>query len=314
MDANSLCARSGMLSSRLLRRAHALRLRDTLSSTPRSPRVATRLTWDCRCAHASTPRASEASQTPPTLSIATPVTGHRHMLRALRSVQQQDVAVGCLQHLVFVDGPRPGVAQQIRSLELRHPVHVVELPYAVGTDGWLGHRMYGAACFLNSSDYLMYFDEDNVLDADHASSVLCAMEAAGLPSWGHSLRKIYDPSSGEFVCIDAVDSLGTLGPTRHDPPRRFVDTNCMVVRRDVAPLVASGWYNRRKGADSAVSADLCARFSDGICTNRFTVSYVAASSSDSNGLAHFTQPEPLAAVIALAEAGPPLNTAPLDDC
>ena len=37
--------------------------------------------------------------------------------------------------------------------------------------------MYGAACFLNSSDYLSYFDEDNVLDADHVSSVLHAMEA-----------------------------------------------------------------------------------------------------------------------------------------
>ena len=220
--------------------------------------------------------------------------------------------MGRLQHLVFVDGPRPGVAQQIRSLQLRHELHVLELPYAVGTDGWLGHRMYGAACFLNQSDYLCYLDEDNVLDADHCSSVLQAMEAAGLPSFGHCLRKIYD-SNGQFVCIDAVDSLGTLGPTKHDPARRFIDTNCMVVRRDVAPLVASGWYNRRKGADSAVSADLCARFGDGVCTNRFTVSYVAASSSDSNGLAYFTQPEPLAAVLALAEAGPPLNTAPLDD-
>jgi hypothetical protein len=234
------------------------------------------------------------------------------MMRALRSVQQQDVAVGRLQQIVFVDGPRPGVAQQVRSLEQRHPIHVVELPYAVGTDGWLGHRMYGAACFLNQSDYLCFFDEDNVLDTDHCSSALQAMEAAGLPSWGHCLRKIYD-SSGAFVCVDAVDSLGVLGETRHDPTRRFVDTNCMVVRRDVAPLVASGWYNRRKGADSTVSADLCARFGDGVCTNRFTVSYVAASSSDSNGLAYFTQPEPFAAVLALAEAGPPLNTAPLED-
>ena len=234
------------------------------------------------------------------------------MLRALRSVQQQDVAVGRLQHLIFVDGPRPGVAQQIRSLEPRHPVHVVELPYAVGTDGWLGHRMYGAACFLANTEYISFLDEDNALTHDHVSSVLRTMEAAGLPSWGHCLRKVYD-SRGVFVCVDAVDSLGTLGPTRHDPTRRFVDTNCMVVRRDVAPLVASGWYNRRKGADSAVSADLCARFSDGVCTNRFTVAYVAASSAESNGLAHFTEPEPLPSVFALLEAGPPLNTAPLED-
>ena len=257
------------------------------------------------------PRRTLVVAAAPTLTIATPVTGHKHMLRALRSVQQQDVAVGRLQHLVCVDGPRPGVAELVRSVPTRHPVHVVELPYAVGTDGWLGHRMYGAACFLASSDYLSFLDEDNALDVDHASSVLHSMEVAGLPSWGHCLRKIYN-SRGEFVCVDAVDSLGVLGPTQHDPPRRFVDTNCMVVRQDVAPLVAPGWYHRRKGADSAVSADLCARFVDGTCTNRFTVSYVAASSAESNGLAHFTQPAPLADVVALARAGP-LNTAPLDD-
>jgi len=278
-------------------------------------------------------RRTLCSAAPPTLTIATPVTGHRHMLRALRSVQEQDVAVGRLQHLVFVDGPRPGVAALARSVATRHPVHVVELPYAVGTDGWLGHRMYGAACFLANTDYLSFLDEDNALDADHASSVLHSLEAAGSPAWAHCLRKIYD-SSGRFVCVDAVDSLGTLGPTAHDPARRFVDTNCMVVRRDVAPQVAAGWWNKRKvrcrcadvggaradarlffprkGADTTVSAALCARF-EGVCTNRFTVSYVAASSADSNGLAWFTKPAPLAAAAEMSRAWP-LNTAPLDDC
>ena len=35
-------------------------------------------------------------------------------------------------------------------------IEVVQLPYAVGTDGWLGHRMYGAANFLADTDYLTY--------------------------------------------------------------------------------------------------------------------------------------------------------------
>ena len=235
------------------------------------------------------------------------------MLRALRAVQAQDCAVGRLTHLVFVDGPRDGVdAAQLQALGTRHPVHVVQLPYAVGKDGWLGHRMYGAAAFLSNSDYVTYLDEDNSLDADHASSVLAAVAAAGLPTWGHTLRKVYD-SAGAFVCVDAVDSLGTLAPTAHGAPgRRFVDTNCMFVRRDVAPLVAHGWYHRRTGADAAVSADLCARFPDGVCTRRFTVCYVAASSADSNGLAHFTGPPPVREVAELAAAAA-LHTAPLGD-
>jgi hypothetical protein len=63
------------------------------------------------------------------------------MLRALRSVQAQDCAVGALTHLIFIDGPRSGVdVASIHALPTRHAVHVVQLPYATGTDGWLGVR------------------------------------------------------------------------------------------------------------------------------------------------------------------------------
>ena len=89
--------------------------------------------------------------------------------------------------------------------------------------------MYGAAAFLNDSTYISYLDEDNALDADHASSILSCVEAASQPSWGHTLRKVYD-GAGAFVCVDAVDSLGTLAPTAHDAGRRFVDTNCQARR------------------------------------------------------------------------------------
>jgi hypothetical protein len=174
--------------------------------------------------------------------------------------------------------------------------------------------MYGASCFLVDTDYVTFLDEDNALDADHVSATLAALAAApgGPPEWAHSLRKIYD-NEGTFVCVDAVDSLGTLAPTAHDPAgqRRFVDTNNMVVRRDIAPLVAHGWYHTRTGADAAVSADLCARFR-GICTRRATVCYVAASASESNGLAHFTRPTPRPEVAALV-ASLRLDTAPLRD-
>jgi hypothetical protein len=172
--------------------------------------------------------------------------------------------------------------------------------------------MYGAACFLNASNYVSFLDEDNALDACHVSSILAAAESARRPEWGHTLRKVYD-STGKFVCVDAVDSLGMLAPTAHDAGRRFVDTNCMFVRRDVAPLVAPGWYHQRTGADSAVSADLCSRYPNGICTRAFTVNYVAASSAESNGLEHFTRPTPLPAVAALVAAAV-IDTTPLADC
>jgi hypothetical protein len=104
--------------------AHGLRLRLALRTRQRASAAA-------RC----------AADSPPTLTIVTPVTGHRHMLRALRSVQAQDCAVGRLTHVIFVDGPRSGVdAASLQAAATRHPVQVVQLPYAVGTNGWLGVR------------------------------------------------------------------------------------------------------------------------------------------------------------------------------
>lgn len=169
--------------------------------------------------------------------------------------------------------------------------------------------MYGAACFLNDSTYVSFLDEDNSLDADHASSWLSAAEQAGLPEWGHSLRKVYD-SAGRFLCLDLVDSLGTLAPSLQSQ-RPFVDTNNMFIRRDIAPLVAQHWYHTRTGADAAVSAALCAHHA-GICTKRFTVSYVAASSANSNGVDHFTRPTPLPALAELGRTAR-VDTTPLGD-
>ena len=71
--------------------------------------------------------------------------------------------------------------------------------------------------------------------------------------------------------------------------------------------MARHWYNRRRGADTAVSAALCGDFK-GICTEQFTVCYVAGSSADSNGAAHFMAPEP---VIALRPTSPQAAEAPV---
>ena len=135
--------------------------------------------------------------------------------------------------------------------------------------------------------------------------------------WGFSLRKVFD-KGGRFLADDVVDSLGTIAASFHTR-RPFVDTNCMFLRRDVAPKarasppqarasvpgprrtrhagprraaqVSRHWYHRRGGADSAVSLELCTNWR-GVCTRKFTVNYVAASSEHSNGAQHFTAPPP----------------------
>ena len=66
----------------------------------------------------------------------------------------------------------------LQAEQTRHAIHVIQLPYKVGTDGWLGHRMYGAAAFLSDADYLTYLDEDNWVDPDHAHSIIQACPAS----------------------------------------------------------------------------------------------------------------------------------------
>lgn len=135
----------------------------------RRPLTAPRWAW----AGAACRRVSTACSLP-SLTVVTPVTGHADMLRAIRSVQaQQGIQREQLRHLVFIDGPRERASAAIvGGEEKRFPIHVVQLPYATGRDGWLGHRQYGAAAFLCETDYLTYLDEDNFVDDDHAKSIL----------------------------------------------------------------------------------------------------------------------------------------------
>lgn len=113
------------------------------------------------------------------------------MLRALQSVQaQKGVAREQLRHLVFIDGPRERANAEIVSRqEKSFQISCVQLPYAVGRDGWLGHRMYGASAFLCETDYLTYLDEDNWVDEDHAKSILDVRTS--LPSFRFILSRLF---------------------------------------------------------------------------------------------------------------------------
>lgn len=139
-----------------------------------SPAAAPRWAAAARRGFHAAPRAASASSQLPSLTVVTPVTGHKGMQRMLRSVQaQKGLQPGQLRHLVFIDGPRERASADTVSAEQGAvPIQCIQLPYAVGRDGWLGHRMYGAAAFLCETDYLTYLDEDNWVDDDHAKSIL----------------------------------------------------------------------------------------------------------------------------------------------
>ena len=188
--------------------------------------------------------------------VITAATGHRHLGRCLRSVQAQTLA--SVSHCVVIDGPehRDRVTAALRDVAGGpKQVRVLQLPQATGGEGWICHRIYGAAPFLVNSAWVSFLDEDNWFDADHLESLLSAVASASA-LWGHSLRKICD-AEGQVLGLDECESLGTLHPVFSRNDLRLVDTNCYLLRRDVAIAFCPIWNRPRRSAGMPPDLELC---------------------------------------------------------
>ena len=94
--------------------------------------------------------------TQPLVTVVTPTTCDRSVLRAIQSVADQ--TYDTIQHLVVIDNPDAPV--EIRDAIRQYNVDVIELPYATGKDRFIGHRIIGASTFLGKGDYFCFLDED----------------------------------------------------------------------------------------------------------------------------------------------------------
>jgi hypothetical protein len=147
---------------------------------------------------------------------------------------------------VVIDGPTHHAAVAEALLDVAggaRQVRVLELPESTGNDGWICHRIYGAAPFLVNTEWVCYLDEDNWYDADHLQTLFDAVRSRNA-SWGFSLRKLYD-GEGNFLALDECESLGTLHPPVYRTDVRLVDTNCYLLRRDIAISFCPIWNRRR---------------------------------------------------------------------
>lgn len=206
------------------------------------------------------------------VTVVTPSVGTRHVGRAIESVQAQTYPL--IRHLVVVDGAehRARVAEALpRSPQ--HPLDVVVLPATVGSRGFNGHRVYGAAPYLVDGRFVAFLDEDNWFDPDHLETVMARITGTGA-AWGFSLRRIVD-EEGRFLMDDDCESLGPV-PSWLDASVHLVDANCYVLRRDLALATAGLWY-RRCPDEPSPDIELCrwllderSRFA---ATGRPTVNY-----------------------------------------
>jgi glycosyltransferase involved in cell wall biosynthesis len=175
------------------------------------------------------------------ISVVTPVTGNPLMIKAIQSVQDQDYEN--IEHLIVIDGGERSSRSRklLENIEFKKKhTHILCLPYATGLDRFLGHKIYGASCYLVNGDYIAFLDEDNWLETNHISTLVKIVENHSL-DWAYSLRKIVD-RMGFFITNDDCESLGKWRVFTDE--YHHVDTNCYLIKKTVAIAYSSTWYRR----------------------------------------------------------------------
>jgi len=220
----------------------------------------------------------------PLVTVITPTTGTKYLEQNLLSVQNQSYKN--VQHLVVVDGHSDEAFKLLKHHRAHHDA--ILLPYNVGSGGFNGHRIYGAATYLAKGDFLVFLDEDNWIEPNHIETLV---ESIQDNMWSFSLRKITD-MDGNYICNDDCESLGNWKSVIND---YFVDVNCYMIHKQIALQFSPGWYRRARNPNEQPEVDrllswfLRQNNYKANCTGEYTVNYRAGNREDSVQAKFFEQ-------------------------
>ena len=220
---------------------------------------------------------------PKSIAIITGTTGNALLARAIKSVNGLNIPDGVtITHLVVADGTQfvDNVTKLVEADPAVNPRlsrHVIALPENTGGDGYLCHRIIAGMSFLTNADYISVLDEDNELDPCH---VIAHLNAIGPHRWSFTLRSIIDIDSN-VLCNDTCESMGNIRPTCISPVDRLIDTNCYMIRTDLARELAPLWMVKAREtgkleADRQICHTLLQHEPKGGSTREFTVRYRVA--------------------------------------
>lgn len=201
-----------------------------------------------------------------TATVIIPTTGAPELKSAVESVLEQTYPTKCY---VVADGRQNHSKTRIITDDFlnRKNLERCYLPLNVGASGFYGHRIYAAFTHLIDTEYVLYLDQDNVLDKDHVQTCVDTIEKNKL-DWCYSLRKIID-KQGNYLCTDDCESLGKW-QTYHGI--NHVDTNCYCIKTEIAIKLASAWHGKW-GQDRVFLHTIAQHFPRFECTGNYTVKY-----------------------------------------
>jgi glycosyltransferase involved in cell wall biosynthesis len=203
--------------------------------------------------------------------VITPTIGSPELSDCVRSVLAQDY--DNVQHLVVIDGPefKYPAMQSVNEQDPNGLVKVLTLPYNTGAGGWYGDRIMAGLSYLVNHDYVMFLDQDNMIEPDHVSTMVAIMEKGY--DWSYSLRKVYS-KEGEFICEDDCESLGWWPIYGEEQNGNLVDTSCYFFSnkflRETGHLWNWGWGADRRFYEIVVGNNGHANFA---CSKKSTLLY-----------------------------------------
>lgn len=222
----------------------------------------------------------------PSVAVVTSTIGRSHLRRAIESVKNQSYPC---RHYIFVDGEQ--FFEAAREILQDYPdVVVIYLPMNTGADGWTNSSINAIAPYLVQEDLICYLDDDNWYEPDHVQKGVRALVQTQA-DYAYSLRHLYD-LDGNYLCVDTFESLGEYAG--HKQNYRFqlenqgkmlgivitlnnqalIDTNCYLLKKDLAKHCAIAWHSGKVNDRNFYQALKDAK-AKSVCTKAVTVNYIA---------------------------------------
>lgn len=205
------------------------------------------------------------AQTPYAVTVVLQTAGRPSLLRAVRSVLQQDLAER-LQLLIGVDTPFDTAELEVLVTARCPPRVDVSLFYpgysTSRRHGGLSPNFYGGALrtilsYTANSPYVAYLDDDDWWGANHLATLL---QAVAGKAWAFSRRWLVDEESGWPICPDEWDSVGPGKGINAERFGGFVSPSNLLISREAFHLFFPLWslaaFDDGSGEDRLVFNEL----------------------------------------------------------